>query len=180
MSRKFYEKQDNTSEKSEFPHTRRQFPVDRKLGYRTGGAGAPGWGKVCFPTLLKKCEKALDKRRKEWYNRRVVERPFGQAAKTPPSHGGNGGSIPPGVTRIQRNRIWHPLGACPVFCCKNGEDRRQEKQQNRPAPSLPYVCTRGGNMTLSAAKRCCFFDIGNVTIGYPPGISVSHGSDHDI
>ena len=162
MSRKFYEKQDNTSEKSEFPHTRRQFPVDRKLGYRTGGAGAPGWGKVCFPTLLKKCEKALDKRRKEWYNRRVVERPFGQAAKTPPSHGGNGGSIPPGVTRIQRNRIWHPLGACPVFLLqkRGGPAAGKTAEQAGTLPSLcmharwKYDTVCGETVLLFRYRKC--------------------------
>ena len=33
-----------------------------------------------------------------------ISRPDGQAAKTPPFHGGNGGSIPPRVTKWKSHR----------------------------------------------------------------------------
>ncbi len=32
--------------------------------------------------------------------------PFGQAAKTSPSHGENGGSIPPGVTKRNKSELF--------------------------------------------------------------------------
>ena len=44
--------------------------------------------------------KTIDIRSRIWYNTLVrKERPVGQAAKTPPSQGGNMGSIPVRVTR---------------------------------------------------------------------------------
>ncbi len=35
----------------------------------------------------------------------IRKRPVGQAAKTPPSHGGDGGSIPPRVTKAILNKV---------------------------------------------------------------------------
>ena len=68
-------------------------------------------------------------------------RPVGQAVKTPPSHGGNGGSIPPrvtinGVDNAKDTPV--PMPNTEVKLCGAEDTWWVTAWENREMPLLPY------------------------------------------
>ena len=75
-------------------------------------------GRMFFAKFFLLLKKHLTKPRFYWYNNEAVLRPVGQAAKTPPFHGGNGSSILP---RVISGRQYHVvlLFYSSLYCIRN-------------------------------------------------------------
>ena len=67
-----------------------------------------------------------------YYDSKLIERPVGQAVKTPPFHGGNMGSSPVRVTKKDTH-----LSVCVFFCRAEIEDQ---------------ICLSGGQAGCTSSK----------------------------